>query len=173
MARIHLTQNNSFSPIPEGIHVFRIWDVEYDETFGIVKIHLVNAKGKLHTERFTIMRADGSMIDGACNALSFFAKTALQNTELTDIDHTELIGHYIKAQVVHNVQPNKDDPSKTVTFVNLTDKWTADGFDTEPCERAMTLSAEDRKSFKTKERQEQPTDTGNVNLDSLLDQEVV
>lgn len=167
MATIHLSQN-SFSPISEGIHIFRIWDVDYDETFGRVQIHLVNAQGKLHTERFTIMRADGSMIDGACNALSFFAKTALQNTNLTDIDHTELIGHYIKAQVVHNVQPNRNDPSKTVTFVNLTDKWSADGFDTEPCEKAKTLSPASRKAKKEK-APETPTETGDVDLTALLD----
>lgn len=172
MATIHLKQN-SFSPVAEGVHIFRIYDVEYDETFGRVQIYLVNAQGKTHIEKFTIMRKDGSMIDGACNALSFFAKTALQlqNTDITDIDHTELIGHYIKAQVVHNVQPNINDPSKTVTFVNLTDKWSADGFDTEPCEKAMTLSPEIRKSFKKKdkEQQEQVTNAKPIDLTSLLD----
>ena len=169
MAKIHLSQN-TFAPISEGIHIFRIWDVDYDETFGRVQIHLVNAQGKLHTERFALMRADGSMIDGACNALSFFAKTALQiqNTTVSDIDHTELIGHYIKAQVVHKTQKNINDPSKDVTFVNLTDKWSADGFDTEPCEKAMTLSPASRKAKKEK-AQETPVETENMDLSALLD----
>lgn len=165
MATIHLSAS-TYTPIPEGIHVFRIFDVEYDETFGKVQIHLINAKGRIHTEKFTLMRADGSMIDGACNALSFFAKTALNTTEPADIDHTELIGHYIKAQVVHNVQPNRNDPSKTVTFVNLTDKWSADGFDTEPCEKALTMSRETRMANK---KESAPAETTGVNLDSLLD----
>lgn len=165
MATIHLSAS-TYAPIPEGIHVFRIFDVEYDETFGKVQIHLINAKGRIHTERFTIMRADGTMIDGACNALSYFAKIALNTTEPADIDHTELIGHYIKAQVVHNVQPNRNDPSKTVTFVNLTDKWSADGFDTEPCEKALTMSRETRLANK---KESAPAKTTGVNLDSLLD----
>ena len=165
MATIHLSAS-TYAPIPEGIHVFRIFDVEYDETFGKVQIHLINAKGRIHTEKFTLMRADGSMIDGACNALSYFAKTALNTTEPADIDHTELIGHYIKAQVVHNVQPNRNDPSKTVTFVNLTDKWSADGFDTEPCEKALTMSRETRMANK---KESAPAETTGVNLDSLLD----
>ena len=165
MATIHLSAS-SHAPIPEGIHIFRIFDVEYDETFGKVQIHLINAKGRIHTEKFTLMRADGSMIDGACNALSYFAKTALNTTEPADIDHTELIGHYIKAQVVHNVQPNRNDPSKTVTFVNLTDKWSADGFDTEPCEKALTMSRETRMANK---KESAPAETTGVNLDSLLD----
>lgn len=165
MATIHLSAS-SYAPIPEGIHVFRIFDVEYDETFSEVQIHLINAKGRIHTEKFTLMRADGSMIDGACNALSYFAKTALNTTGPADIDHTELIGHYIKAQVVHNVQPNRNDPSKTVTFVNLTDKWSADGFDTEPCEKALTMSRETRMASK---KESAPAETTGVNLDSLLD----
>ena len=169
MATIHLSQN-SFSPITEGVHIFRIYDVEYDETFGRVQIYLVNAQGKTHIERFTTMRKDGSMIEGACNALAFFAKTALNTTEHTDIDHTELIGHYIKAQVVHNVQPNRNDPSKTITFVNLTDKWSADGFDTEPCAKALTLGQESRKQAKQTETQEEPPlKSDNIDLGALLD----
>lgn len=160
MATLYLSQN-TFAPIPEGIHIFRIYDVEYDETFGRVQIHLVNAKGRVHTERFTIMREDGSMIDGACNALSYFAKTALNNHDLTEIDHSELINHYIKAKVEHTVQPNRNDPSKTVTFIKLTDKWSADGFDTEPCEKALTLG-NDAPAPQT------DLNTG-VDLNSLLD----
>lgn len=169
MATIHLTQN-SFSPISEGVHIFRIYDVEYDEKFGKVEIYLVNAQGKTHIERYSTMNDDGTMNAGACGSLSFFIKTALNNTQLTDIDHKELINHYIKAQVVHNVQPNRNDPSKTVTFVNLTEKWSADGFDTQPCERAMTLSPETRMAFKKKKASsEPPKDASDVDLTSLLD----
>lgn len=167
MATIHLS-NNNYAPIPEGIHIFRIYDVEYDETFGRVQIYLVNAKGRVHIEKFTIMRADGSMIDSACNALSFFAKTALNDSTSTDIDHTELINKYIKANVVHNVQPNRNDPSKTITFVNLTEKWSADGFDTKPCEKALTLSPATRKAKKEK-APEQPVEPTEVDLSALLD----
>ena len=49
MAKIQLTQN-SFSPVPEGIHVFRIYDVEYDEEFGKIQIYLVNAQGILRKD---------------------------------------------------------------------------------------------------------------------------
>ena len=48
---------------------------------------------------------------------------------MTDIDHTDLIGHYIRAEVVHTKMPSRKDPSKTVTFANLGDKAPADGFD--------------------------------------------
>lgn len=165
MATLYLSQN-TFAPIPEGIHIFRIYDVEYDETFGRVQIHLVNAKGRVHTERFTIMREDGSMIDGACNALSYFTKTALNNHDLTEVDHSELINRYIKAKVEHTVQPNRNDPSKTVTFVKLTEKWSADGFDTEPCEKALTLGQASRKP---KVQEETPVEASGIDLGALLD----
>ena len=168
MATLYLSQN-TFTPISEDIHVFRIYDVEYDETFGKVQIFLVNAQGKTHIERYSLMYGDGTMNDGACNSLSFFIKTALNDSSLTDIDHRELIGHYIKARVVHNVQPSKKDPSKTVTFINLTDKWSADGFDTEPCEKAMTLSPASRKNKQKAETPEQPAEIGDVDLTALLD----
>ena len=99
----------------------------------------------------------------------FFAKTALQNYDLTDIDHTELVNHYIKARVVHTVQPNINDPSKNVTFVKLTDKWSADGFDTEACEKAMTLSPMTRTATKKKEETTQSVSQDNMDLTSLLD----
>lgn len=168
MATIPL-RTNTFKPIPEGVHVFRIYDVEYSEIFGRMSIYLVNAQGKTHIERFTLMRTDGTPNDSAYGALAFFAKTALNNFDLEEIDHTELIDHYIKANVVHNVQTNKNDPTKTVTFINLTEKWSADGFETEPCERAITLCAEDRKKVEAdKKAKETKVDTDNVDLSALL-----
>lgn len=168
MATIPL-RTNTFRPIPEGVHVFRIYDVEYNETFGRMSIYLVNAQGKTHIERFTLMRTDGAPNDSAYGALAFFAKTALNNFDLEEIDHTELINRYIKANVVHTTQPNKNDPTKTVTFTNLTEKWSADGFETEPCDKALTLCAEDRlKAEAKKKEKETKVDSGNVDLSALL-----
>ena len=140
MSRIPMT--SGFVPIAEGTYVFRIWDAKYDEEFGKIEIKLVNAKGATHTEKFSIKNNDDTYNEGAMNAFSFFAKTAMNDFTLEDIDPEELIGHYIEAEVLHRTQPNKNDPSKTVTFVNLGDKSPADGFDEEPVERAMTLSRE-------------------------------
>ena len=135
-----------------------MYDVEYDENFGKVTIYMVNAKGRTHRELFKIMSEDGSMIDSACNRLSYFAKIALNlgNSDISEIDHKELINKYIGAKVEHTTMPHKDDPEKTVTFVNLTDKWVADGFDTEPCEKALTMGNATKP-------------VGKVDLSSLLD----
>ena len=50
------------------------------------------------------------------------------------------MNHYIGAEVSHTVQPNKNDPTKTVTFANLVgEKWVANGFDTTPVKKALAL----------------------------------
>ena len=158
MASISLT--GGFTVCPEGKHIFRIYKVDYNPDFGKVAVFMVNAKGITHVERFTLMNADETMNDKACNAFSFFAKTALNNFELTEIDHNDLVNRYIGGEVTHTVQPSRNDPKKTVTFANITDKWVADGFDTEPVEKALTLGT-------TPKTPAAPS--GEVDLNSLLD----
>lgn len=129
MARITLTEG--FSLIPTGTHIFKITEVSYKEEFGKLEVKMKTAKGQTHIERFSLMKQDGSMNEGAYNAFSYFAKTAMRDYTLTEIDHNELVGHYIKCEVEHDVQSSNKDPNKTVTFVRLGDKSPADGFDEE------------------------------------------
>lgn len=137
MATIPMT--SGFTVCPAGKHIFRIYDCTYNADFGKVEVKLVNAQGITHTERFSLMGQGGVMNEGACNAFSYFAKTALNNFDLEEIDHTWLIDRYIGAEVTHTVQPNKNDPTKNITFANLGDKWVAEGFDTPAVEKALTL----------------------------------
>ena len=157
MAIIKMT--GGFSVCPEGTHIFRIFKVDYNAEFGKLAVHLINAQGVRHIERFSLMNNDGSMNDRACNAFSFFAKTALNNPRLEEIDHLDLINRYIKATITHNVTPNRTDPTQTVVFANITEKWAADGFDTEPVKIALTLG---------NEPDAEPIGTGEVDLNSLL-----
>lgn len=137
MARIPMT--SGFTLIPEGTYVFRIYDVSYDEEFGKIEIKLVNAAGMTQTERFTIKDKNDELNEKALNAFSYFAKTAMGDYTLEDIDPMELIDHFIEAEVVHTKPPSNKDPNKTVTFANLGDKAPAEYFDTEPVSRALTL----------------------------------
>jgi len=157
MARIGLT--SGFELIPEGEYVFRIWDVEYDEEFGKMVIKLVTADGKKHQERFSLKDQDDQPNEKALNAFSYFAKTALNDFSREEIDEKELIGHYIRAEVVHTKQPNRKDPTKTITFANLGDKAPADGFD-------GAVSAPAPKPSQTASTP--PVSAGSVDLDALL-----
>ena len=159
MANIQLT--GGFTLCPEGRHIFRIYKVDYDKDFGRVVVHMVNAQGITHAERFSLKVSKTTWNEKACNAFSFFAKTALNDFKIDEIDHTDLVNHYIGCEIVHNVQPNKNDPTKTVTFANVTEKWVAEGFDTDPVPKALTLGNEQKQA---------PTpSTGEVDLSSLLD----
>lgn len=137
MARIPMT--SGFVVIPEGEYVFRIYDVIHDEEFGKIEVKLVNAQGATHTERFTLKDSNDEYNEKALNAFSYFAKTAMNDYALEDVDPEELIDHYIRAEVVHTTQPNRNNPEKNITFANLGDKAPADGFDTEPVSRALTI----------------------------------
>ena len=137
MAMIPMT--SGFTLCPKGVQVFRIYKVDYNEEFGKLVIHLVNAQGITQQERYSLMGADGNINEKACAAFSFFAKTALNDFSLEAVDPATLVDRYIKADVIHTTQPNKNDPTKTVTFANLGDKWVADAFDTAPVPKALNL----------------------------------
>lgn len=121
MAKIGLSAG--FTLIPEGRTVFLITGCEYKEKFGKIEVSLETKNKQKHKERFDITK------EGGLNAFSFFAKTALNDFNLEEIDHEALIGCYIAADVKHTVQEHRDDPNKTVTFVNLDGKYPANGFD--------------------------------------------
>ena len=140
MAIIPMT--SGFTVCPEGVHTFRIYKVDYNEEFGKLVVHLVNAQGITHQERFSLMGADGNINEKACAAFSFFAKTALNDFAIEAVDPQTLVDHYIKAEVTHTKAPSTRDPNKTVTFANFGDKWVADGFDTTPVAKALTLGKE-------------------------------
>lgn len=167
MARIPMT--SGFVVIPEGEYVFRIYDATYDEDFGRIEVKLVTAQGATHTERFSIKDANDEYNEKALNAFSYFAKTAMNDYGLEDVDPEELIDHYIRAEVVHTKLPSTKDPTKTVTFANLGDKSPADGFDTEPVGRALTMGRGDNKPKSSAPKQNATaTPAKGLDLDALL-----
>ena len=147
MARIPMT--GGFQIMPEGEQVLKITAAEYDEDFGKVTFNMVNAKGQTCQERFNLLKQDGTPNEKALGAFSFFAKTAMNDFDLEDIDPVELVGHYIRAEVIHNKVPSNTNPGKMKTFVNLGDKSPADGFDGAPATAA-------------------PAKTGGLDLSALL-----
>lgn len=127
MAKIGLTEG--FTLIPEGTHVFQITDVKYKEDFGKLEVYMQTQTGSKYIERFSLLKSDGSPNEGAYNAFSYFAKTALGDYDLTEIDHTDLIGHFMECDVTHDILPNKNKPGQTVTFARLGDKRPSDGWE--------------------------------------------
>ncbi len=164
MAIIPMT--SGFTLCPKGVQVFRIYKVDYNEEFGKLVIHLVNAQGITIQERFSLMKPDGNINEKACVAFSFFAKTALNDFSLEAVDPATLVDHYIKADVTHTELPSTNDPSKNVTFANIGDKWVADGFDTTPVAKALTLGKET--ATPTVATQPTPATPTGLDIDALL-----
>lgn len=130
MAKIGLSEG--FTLIPEGTHVFKITGVNYKEDFGKMEISMQLANGQKHTERFSLLNKDGEPNQGGLNAFSYFAKMAMGDPTLTEIDHEDLIGHFIRCEVTHEEVESNKNPGKMLKFARLGDKEPADGFDEAP-----------------------------------------
>lgn len=134
MAKIGLTEG--FSLIPEGTHVFQITEVKYKEDFGKMEVTMQTATGQKHTERFSLLDKNGEPNAGAMNAFSYFAKTALNDFSLTEIDHEDLVGHFLRCEVTHEEVESDRTAGKMLKFVRLGDKEPCDGFDDAPATQA-------------------------------------
>lgn len=127
MAKIGLSEG--FSLIPEGTHVFQITAVNYKEDFGKMEITMQLANGQKHIERFSLLNKDGEPNQGGLNAFSYFAKVALNDFSLSEIDHEDLIGCFIRCDVEHEEVESNRNPGKMLKFARLGDKESADGYD--------------------------------------------
>lgn len=117
---IKLTSGDgNFQIIPEGETILKILAVEYKQAVGQMKVTMANPQGLKHTETFRFITKQGKRNEGGINVFSYFAHTALNDFSLDEIDEQELVGKSIQCTVEHDVQPNINDPSKTVTFVRL------------------------------------------------------
>ena len=138
---------STWTLIPEGYHVFKIVDVNYKSDFGKMEISLQTKAGEKTTERFSLEKANGEINEGALKAFSFFARTALQDMSASEIDENDLVGKYIGATVEHDTQPNKNDPSKMVTFVNLKEYKQASGFENVETAEPIESDEDDLNAF--------------------------
>ena len=129
MAKIRLSEGG-FQLIPEGTTTFKIVAVEYKEDFGKMRVEMQTKTGAKHTEQFTLLTKSGEVNEGALKAFSYFAKTALNNFSLDEIDETDLIGCYITATVKHEsfTFTKGDRKGEEGTAVRLNDYTTASGF---------------------------------------------
>lgn len=133
MAKIGLSEG--FSLIPKGTHVFEITGVNYKEDFGKMEITMQLASGQKHVERFSLLNKEGEPNQGGLNAFSYFAKVALNDFDLTEIDHEDLVGCFIRCEVDYEEVESNRTPGKMLKFVRLGDKEPADGYDEAPAKK--------------------------------------
>lgn len=133
MAKVRLSES-TFTLIPEGTHTFKVMEVndEKYEDFGKLEVKLQTAKGETHVERFTLLKNDGEINEGALKAWSYFARTCLNNFKADEIDTQDIVGCYITATVKHETytRTKGEKAGEEATTVRLNDYTTASGFGT-------------------------------------------
>lgn len=127
MAKIKLSEGG-FTLIPEGRYIFKITEVEYKEDFGKMTVSLQTKDGKKHTEMFSLIKKNGEPNEGALKAFSYFARVALNNYNLDEIDHEDIIGCYIEATVRHEEFESNKEEGKMLKSARLGDWESASGF---------------------------------------------
>lgn len=141
MAKIKLSEG--FKPLPEGTYVLKITKVNYKEDFGKLEITLSTQDGKTTMERYSLIRANGEMNDGACAAFSYMARVALNDMDVEEIDPADLVGCFIKATVVHEEVESNKNPGKMITFTKLSDKEPSPGWDEVPEQKSPAYDLSD------------------------------
>lgn len=162
MAKIGLTEG--FSLIPEGTHVFQITEVNYKEDFGKMEVTMKTAKGQKHTERFSLLNQNGEPNQGGLNAFSYFAKCALNDFTLDEIDHEDLVGCFIRCEVTNEEVESNKTPGKMLKFVRLGDKEACDGYDEVPVAKPAPAA----KPAATPAKKESTGKPARFDLNSLL-----
>ena len=131
MAKMKLSES-TFKIIPEGVHTFKITEVDDSkyEDFGKIAVKLQTAKGETHVENFTLIKANGDLNEGALKAWSYFARTCLNNFRADEIDTQDIVGCYITATVKHEkyTRTQGDQKGTEGTAVRLNDYTPASGF---------------------------------------------
>ena len=131
MAKMKLAES-TFTLIPEGVTTFKVMEVDDSkyEDFGKIAVKLQTAKGETHVERFTLIKANGELNEGALKAWSYFARVCLNNFQADEIDTQDIVGCYITATVKHEkyTRTKGDKAGEEATTVRLNDYATATGF---------------------------------------------
>lgn len=131
MAKIRLAES-TFKLIPEGTTTFKVMSVDdskYND-FGKLEVKMQTSKGESHTERFTLIKNNGELNEGALKAWSYFARTCLNNYQAEEIDTQDIVGCYITATVKHEAYDytNAQGEHKSGTSVRLNDYAPSSGF---------------------------------------------
>lgn len=133
MAKITLSKGG-FTLIPEGVHTFKIVEVDDSkyENFGKIVVKLQTAKGQAHTETFSIIGKNGEINEGALKAWSYFARVCLNNFNAEEIDTQDIVGCFITATVKHEkfTRTKGENAGSEGTSVRLNDYTTATSFGT-------------------------------------------
>lgn len=105
MHRIPLMKAD-FTPITEGVHVFKITDVTSNDDFGSLKLTLTTKNGARHFENYRFLNNDGTDNEKAIKSFSFLARAVMPGAEEVNVD--ELKGKYVKTCIAFREYTDKE-----------------------------------------------------------------
>ena len=111
MAKMKLSEDTGFILIPEGVHVFKVMEVDDSkyEDFGKVVVKLQTVDGKTISKTFSFYKKKGELNEGTLKAWSYFARTCLNNFSADEIDTQDIVGCYVKTTIKHTeFESNKE-----------------------------------------------------------------
>lgn len=131
MAKIKLAARKSWETIPEGKHVFKVAKIDFNPKVNVIEMQ-AQTKDGLQTKEFFRIGKGKAYNEIALSIFSGLARAVLGDVE--ELEPEDLVGGFFEAEVVHDVRPHRDDPSRTVTWVNLKYYNPADGWTEESSE---------------------------------------
>lgn len=121
MAKMKLSEDTGFVLIPEGVHVFKVMEVDDSkyEDFGKVVVKLQTADGKTLSKTFSFYKGKGEINEGTLKAWSYFARTCLNNFSADEIDTQDIVGCYIKTTITHQEFESNKEAGKMLKSANI------------------------------------------------------
>lgn len=104
---------------------------------------MLTKDGKKHTEKFSLLTKNGEVNERAVNVFSSFAKTALNNFSLDEIDHEDLLGCYISGTITHEEFESNKNPGQMRKSAKLNNWTPAAGFGTGEAKSKVKAVEED------------------------------
>lgn len=101
-----------YQPLEEGVHNFKIVEVNFKEEYMKLSITLRTKYGADTYLNFNFIGNDGKPNEVANRIFSFFARTALHDKEAKQVDPETLVGKFVQATATKRVYTNKDGDEK-------------------------------------------------------------
>lgn len=102
-----------YQPLEEGVHNFKIVEINFKEEYMKLSITLRTKYGAETYLNFNFIGNDGKPNEVANRIFSFFARTALHDKEAKQVDPETLVGRFVQATATKRTYTNKDGEEKT------------------------------------------------------------
>ncbi len=109
--------NTSGFSIKEGNYLLKIANVTENEVNHRIMVTYTTETGRKFNELYCIMNANGTINDVASRTFSWLCICALNDRNISSVEITDLIGKYIRADLLNDKYTSKDGIEKQTVKV--------------------------------------------------------